>query len=105
MLDGKPYPKVAHLAWDTYPFVAIANILRENGFAAPEIFAADYDQGILLIEDLGTDGVLDAEGKPIAERYRESIACLAHLHSLSIPAISRLRRITFITFRISTGPP
>ncbi len=85
VLDGKSYPKVAHLAWDTYPFVAIANILRENGFAAPEIFAADYDQGILLIEDLGTEGILDADGKPIAERYRESVACLAHLHSLSIP--------------------
>ncbi len=85
VLDGKPYPKVAHLAWDTYPFVAIANILRENGFAAPEIFAADYDQGILLIEDLGTDGVLDDQGKPIAERYRASVACLAYLHGLSIP--------------------
>ncbi|MGY5804998.1 tRNA (adenosine(37)-N6)-threonylcarbamoyltransferase complex ATPase subunit type 1 TsaE [Rhizobium sp. LEGMi12c] len=85
VLDGKPYPKVAHLAWDTYPFVAIANILRENGFAAPEILAANYDKGILLIEDLGTDGVLDAEGKPIAERYRASVACLAHLHGLSIP--------------------
>ncbi|KAA1175522.1 tRNA (adenosine(37)-N6)-threonylcarbamoyltransferase complex ATPase subunit type 1 TsaE [Rhizobium tropici] len=85
VLDGKPYPKVAHLAWDAYPFVAIANILRENGFAAPEIFAADYDQGILLIEDLGADGVLDGEGKPIAERYRAGVACLAHLHGLSIP--------------------
>ncbi|MBB4570432.1 tRNA (adenosine(37)-N6)-threonylcarbamoyltransferase complex ATPase subunit type 1 TsaE [Rhizobium leucaenae] len=85
VLDGKPYPKVAHLAWDAYPFVAIANVLRENGFAAPEIFAADYDQGILLIEDLGTDGVLDAAGKPIADRYRASVACLAHLHSLDIP--------------------
>ncbi len=85
VLDGKPYPKVAHLAWDAYPFVAIANVLRENGFAAPEIYAADYDQGILLIEDLGTEGVLDAQGKPIAERYRAGVACLAHLHGLSIP--------------------
>ncbi len=85
VLDGKPYPKVAHLAWDAYPFVAIANVLSENGFAAPEIYAADYDQGILLIEDLGTEGVLDAQGKPIAERYRAGVACLAHLHGLSIP--------------------
>ncbi|MBB3611491.1 tRNA (adenosine(37)-N6)-threonylcarbamoyltransferase complex ATPase subunit type 1 TsaE [Rhizobium sp. BK602] len=85
VLDGKPYPKVAHLAEDAYPFVAIANELRENGFAAPEIFAVDYDQGILLIEDLGTDGVLDDEGRPIAERYRASVAALAHLHGLDIP--------------------
>ncbi|ACM24834.1 bifunctional tRNA (adenosine(37)-N6)-threonylcarbamoyltransferase complex ATPase subunit type 1 TsaE/phosphotransferase [Agrobacterium sp. SHOUNA12C] len=85
VLDGKPYPKVAHLAEDAYPFVAIANELRKNGFAAPEIFAVDYDQGILLIEDLGSEGVLDEEGRPIAERYRAGVACLAHLHGLAIP--------------------
>ena len=85
VLDGKPYPKVAHLAEDAYPFVAIANELRKNGFAAPDIFAVDYNKGILLIEDLGTDGVLDDEGRPIAERYRASVACLAHLHGLAIP--------------------
>ncbi|MDL2406418.1 tRNA (adenosine(37)-N6)-threonylcarbamoyltransferase complex ATPase subunit type 1 TsaE [Rhizobium calliandrae] len=85
VLDGKPYPKVAHLALDAYPFVAIANVLRENGFAAPEIFAANYDQGLLLIEDLGTDGILDEEAKPIADRYQASVACLAHLHSCRIP--------------------
>src|SRR5690606_10748862 len=30
------------------------------------------------------DGVLDPEGRPIPERYRESIACLAHLHDQPI---------------------
>jgi len=85
VLDGKPYPKVAHLAEDAYPFVAIATVLRGHGFATPEILHVDYEQGILLIEDLGTEGVLDAGGAPIAERYRESVACLAHLHGLAIP--------------------
>jgi N-acetylmuramate 1-kinase len=80
VLDGKAYPKVAHLAEDAYPFVAIAEHLRRIGLAAPEILAVDYAAGILLIEHLGFDGVLDAEGAPIAQRYRESIACLAHLH-------------------------
>ncbi|RXT17246.1 tRNA (adenosine(37)-N6)-threonylcarbamoyltransferase complex ATPase subunit type 1 TsaE [Rhizobium leguminosarum] len=83
--DGKPYPKVAHLAQDAYPFVAIADALRERGFAAPEIYKVDYEQGILLIEDLGTEGVLDDQGRPIAERYRQSVACLAHLHSMQFP--------------------
>lgn len=83
--DGKPYPKVAHLAQDAYPFVAIAEALRERGFATPEIYKVDYEQGILLIEDLGTEGVLDADGRPIAERYRQSVTCLAHLHSMRIP--------------------
>jgi tRNA threonylcarbamoyl adenosine modification protein YjeE len=85
VLDGKPYPKVAHLAENAYPFVAIASALRERGFATPEIYKVDYEQGILLIEDLGTDGVLDSEGRPIVERYRQSVACLAHLHSMQIP--------------------
>ncbi|WP_342354122.1 tRNA (adenosine(37)-N6)-threonylcarbamoyltransferase complex ATPase subunit type 1 TsaE [Rhizobium grahamii] len=84
VLDGKPYPKVAHIAENAYPFVAIANVLRREGFAAPEVYKVDYDQGILLIEDLGADGVLDAEGRPITYRYRASVACLAHLHSLTI---------------------
>lgn len=83
--DGKPYPKVAHLAQNAYPFVAIADALRERGFATPEIYKVDYEQGILVIEDLGTEGVLDDDGRPIAERYRQSVACLAHLHSMQIP--------------------
>ena len=84
VLDGKPYPKVAHLAEDVYPFVALAKTLRGAGFAAPEILAGDYGQGLLLIEDLGSQGILDADGNPIAERYGESVACLAHLHGLRI---------------------
>lgn len=85
VLDGRPYPKVAHLAENAYPFVAIADTLREAGFATPEIYDVDYDQGILLIEDLGSDGVLDDDGKPIAERYRASVECLAQLHSRKTP--------------------
>ncbi|WP_018901144.1 bifunctional tRNA (adenosine(37)-N6)-threonylcarbamoyltransferase complex ATPase subunit type 1 TsaE/phosphotransferase [Rhizobium sp. 2MFCol3.1] len=85
VLDGKPYPKVAHIAENAYPFVAIADILRERGFATPLIHAVDYEQGILLIEDLGSDGVLDENGQPIAERYLESVACLAALHAQAIP--------------------
>jgi tRNA threonylcarbamoyl adenosine modification protein YjeE len=85
VLDGKPYPKVAHLAENAYPFVAIANALHQEGFATPAILKVDYEHGILLLEDLGSDGVLDGEGAPIAERYRASVACLAQLHSLAIP--------------------
>ncbi|MET0747999.1 MAG: tRNA (adenosine(37)-N6)-threonylcarbamoyltransferase complex ATPase subunit type 1 TsaE [Rhizobium sp.] len=86
VLDGKPYPKVAHLAEDAYPFVGIAQMLRAHGFATPEIYQVDYDRGILLIEDLGSDGVLDDDGKPVAERYIESVACLAYLHGLTLPS-------------------
>ncbi|RKE79843.1 tRNA (adenosine(37)-N6)-threonylcarbamoyltransferase complex ATPase subunit type 1 TsaE [Rhizobium sp. AG855] len=78
--DGKPYSQIVHLAEDVYPFVAIDEALRMRGFAAPAILATDCASGILLLEDLGTEGVLDAAGKPIQERYRASAACLAAIH-------------------------
>ncbi|MDO9416834.1 tRNA (adenosine(37)-N6)-threonylcarbamoyltransferase complex ATPase subunit type 1 TsaE [Pararhizobium sp.] len=78
--DGKYYQQLAHIAEDVVPFVAIANYLRERGFAAPAIDHADLEAGILLIEDLGSDGILDAKGKPVSERYSQSVLCLAELH-------------------------
>ena len=83
--EGKPYPKVVHLAEDAYSFVAISRYLRRLSLAAPEVFRADYDQGILLLEDLGEDAVLDEQGRPIADRYRESVVCLGYLHSHPAP--------------------
>ncbi|HEX2148122.1 MAG TPA: tRNA (adenosine(37)-N6)-threonylcarbamoyltransferase complex ATPase subunit type 1 TsaE [Pseudorhizobium sp.] len=81
VLDGKSYPKVAHLAEDAYPFVAISRYLREISLAAPEVLQVDYGQGIILLENLGNEGVLDNEGHPIEERYREAVVCLGYLHS------------------------
>lgn len=81
VLDGKPYPKVAHIAEDAYPFVAVSDYLRGIGLVAPEVLQVDYEQGILLLENLGSEGVLDEDGRPIAERYREGVVCLAFLHS------------------------
>lgn len=83
--DGKTYAEIAHLAQDARSFVAIGNYLRNSGFRAPEILAADTDQGILLLEDLGRDGVLAPDGTPIEERYLQSVACLAGLHQAPRP--------------------
>ncbi|MCB5202158.1 tRNA (adenosine(37)-N6)-threonylcarbamoyltransferase complex ATPase subunit type 1 TsaE [Neorhizobium sp. T786] len=80
VLDGKPYPKVAHLAENAYPFVAISNYLREIGLASPKVLHVDYEQGIVLLQDLGSEGVVDDDGQPIDDRYRESVVCLAFLH-------------------------
>ena len=85
VFDGKPYPKVAHIAENAYPFVAIDHYLRDNGFAAPEILAVDYARGFMLMGDLGSEGVLDANGQPIAGRYLESARCLASLHAAPCP--------------------
>ncbi len=40
---------------DIGPFLRIATWLRQVGFSAPLIFAADEDAGLILMEDLGDD--------------------------------------------------
>jgi tRNA threonylcarbamoyl adenosine modification protein YjeE len=77
--DGKPYSAIAHLAEDVTPFIAMALALRERGFSAPGIVAADREQGLLLIEDLGTEQVV-ADGAPIEARYEVAADLLAQLH-------------------------
>ena len=83
--DGKPYSRIAHLAESVVPFVAVARALREQGFAAPEIHAADLDRGLLLVENLGSEGILDAQGKPIRERYVAAAELLAGMHARPWP--------------------
>tara|TARA_R110002020_G_scaffold156117_15_gene337822 strand:+ start:18408 stop:19916 length:1509 start_codon:yes stop_codon:yes gene_type:complete len=83
--DGLPYSRIAHLAEDVVAFVAIANWLRAEGLAAPEILAEDLDQGFLLVEHLGAGNFLDDEGRPDPDHYRVAIDCLALLHSKDPP--------------------
>jgi len=83
--DGKPYSRIAHLAEDIVPFVAIAGHLRRLGFAAPEIFAADLGAGLVLLEHLGTGAVVDAAGNPVRERYLDAARALARLHRQPAP--------------------
>lgn len=84
--DGLPYSRIAHLAEDVVPFVAIDRVLREAGFAAPAIHAADFGAGLLLVEHLGGEGIVDAEGRPIAGRYIASAELLAAMHAATWPA-------------------
>jgi tRNA threonylcarbamoyl adenosine modification protein YjeE len=84
--DGKPYSAVAHLAEDVKPFVALANGLRERGFSTPQIFAADLDEGFLVLEDLGSDGVVEGDPpEPIGHRYQTAVDALIALHQLTVP--------------------
>ncbi len=84
--DGKRYTQIAHLAESVEAFVAIGRWLHANGLRAPDLFDADLAQGLLLIENLGAEGITDAEGRPIEERYREAILRLAALHRLDVPS-------------------
>lgn len=51
--DGKPYSRIANLAEDVRPYVAVADALRAAGLKTPRIHAHDLDKGLLLIEDFG----------------------------------------------------
>jgi len=85
---GLPYSAIAHLAEDVKPFVAIANGLRERGFSAPNIFAADHDAGFLVLEDLGTELVVAGDpSSPIPERYERATDVLIELHRRDLPDV------------------
>jgi hypothetical protein len=79
--DGKPYSAVAHLAEDVKPFVAIANGLGQLGLSSPQIFEAELEAGLLIIEDLGNETLLEGEPPaPSQERYAAAVDVLIALH-------------------------
>lgn len=80
---GKPYSVIAKLAETVDAFVAVDEALRAHLLSAPQIYAADLDAGLLLIEDFGQRTVLE-EGVPVPARYAEAAAALAHLHGRDI---------------------
>ncbi|OYY25463.1 MAG: tRNA (adenosine(37)-N6)-threonylcarbamoyltransferase complex ATPase subunit type 1 TsaE, partial [Azorhizobium sp. 35-67-15] len=85
---GLPYSRLAHLAEDVRAFVAMARGLRAQGFSAPQIYAADLDRGLLVIEDLGDGGVLEGHPpEPIKARYEVAAEVLAALHAQSLPHV------------------
>ncbi len=85
---GLPYSAIAHLAEDVKPFVAMARALRERGLSAPEVRAADLTEGLLLLEDLGSDTVVagDPPG-PIEERYAAAVDVLVEIHRQPVLAV------------------
>jgi len=84
-----PYKRTAKLAGsDPEAFVCLATELTRRGFSAPHILAADMDNGLLLLEDLGADlfaQVLEREPQKERQLYQEAISCLAALYRSSFP--------------------
>ncbi len=70
---------------DPRPFIAIAERLRQDGFAAPRILARDLTQGLVLIEDFGDLRVkehLDVHPGEELSVYARAVDLLAELHRL-----------------------
>ena len=72
---------------DVGPFIAVADWLRQCGFSAPRIMAADEQAGFVLLEDLG-DALYDqaiTEGASEPELYEAAVDLLVDLQSHAPP--------------------
>jgi tRNA threonylcarbamoyl adenosine modification protein YjeE len=86
--NGLPYSRIAHLAEDVTPFVAVAGALSAAGLSVPTIHHADLDRGLLLLEDFG-DRVFGRElenGTSQADLWRAATDALSVLHRTEVPA-------------------
>jgi len=79
------YAQMVHLAQDVRQFVGLARLLKDNGFAAPHIIASDLERHLLLLEHLGSEGIIDAHGYPIRDRYLSAAELLADIHAFEWP--------------------
>lgn len=81
------YTRTAKLAGsDLVAFICLATALTRRGFSAPRILAADMDNGLLLLEDLGADlfaQILAQEPRKERALYSEAISCLAAIYRSS----------------------
>src|SRR4029077_21156758 len=83
-----PYSAIAHLAEDVKPLVTMARALRERGLSAPQVHAADLTEGLVLLEDLGMQGVVAGDPPvPIEERYAAAVDVLVELHRQPVLAV------------------
>ena len=83
---GKSYLAAVHLADDIVPFVAIGRGLHARDLSVPEIYQTDLDEGFLICEDLGSEGVLTGSPpSPIEERYHAAMDVLVALHKSPLP--------------------
>src|SRR5262249_30278637 len=96
---GKPYSAIARLAEDVRPFVALANALRDRGFSAPQIYAADLDDGLVILEDLGAHTIVEGNPpSPLDLCSQLAVDLLVSLHEDTLP--ETLPVSTHVDYRI-----
>ncbi len=84
--DGKPYSAIAHLAETTVPYVGVAAGLRERNFSTPVILHADAERGLIIMEDLGVERIVEGDPPaPIEDRYQVALDLLISLHRRRLP--------------------
>ncbi|WP_321394562.1 phosphotransferase [Emcibacter sp.] len=73
---------------DVRPFVAISRYLCDLGLSAPQILAADMENGFLLLEDLGDDlfaRVIEKDFGREESLYEKAVSLLAFLQDRPVP--------------------
>ncbi len=82
--DGKPYSAIVKLAESIHAFVGMDRALVGLGVSAPKILGENLSAGLLILEDLGSEPVVE-NGAPRPERYSEAVRLLAKLHATDLP--------------------
>ena len=75
---------------DCRPFVHVAALLRDAGVNAPEVLAQDFEQGFLLLTDLGDTtylAALNAEPDRADALYRDAMTALIRFQLASQPGV------------------
>jgi aminoglycoside/choline kinase family phosphotransferase len=68
------------------PFAALARALRERGISTPEIRAADLGEGLVILEDLGSEPIVAGNPPaPLDDRYAAALEVLGALHRVALP--------------------
>ncbi|WP_336974865.1 aminoglycoside phosphotransferase family protein [Sphingobium aromaticiconvertens] len=84
---------------DPRPFIAIAEHLCQQGFAAPAILARDLNEGLVLIEDFGDlrlkEYLEDQPGEELAV-YARAIDLLADLHQRPVADVPPYDRAVYL---------
>ncbi len=91
--DGLPYSRIAHIAENVRPFLAVTSALRDIGLSAPMIYGADIDNGFVVLEDFGNDvfqaGIM--AGEDPLPRYRTATNVLLALRQSPPPELLRVK--------------
>ena len=83
---GRPYSAIAHLTEDVVAYVAVAAGLRDHNLSAPTILHADLERGLIVMEDLGGELIVEGDPPaPIAARYETAVDLLVSLHRRKLP--------------------
>ncbi len=97
--QGKSYSAIAHLAENIRAVVAVNSHLRERGLSAPEIYSADLDRGLAVIEDLDDRvyGRMLALGTDLKEEMAEAVRLLAR-NAVEIGRAGARHAMSFMRF-------